>query len=112
LRSFQHRLGEFDQRGIRVVAISADPPDASKRHRQKLGYTFPILSDAKLDVIKQYDLLHPGGGPHKADISRPAEILVDSTGTVRWVNLTDNIAVRARPDEALAAFDKLNVSHD
>jgi peroxiredoxin len=94
------------------VAISADSPDESKRHRQKLGFTFPVLSDQKLEVIRQYDLLHSGGGPHKADISRPAEFLVDSTGTVRWLNLTDSISVRARPEKALAAFDTLNISHD
>jgi len=32
--------------------------------------------------------------------------LVDSTGTVRWVNLTENIAVRARPKEVLKAFEQ------
>jgi len=112
LRSFQHRLAEFDKRGIRVVTISADPPDVSKRHRQKLGFTFPILSDAKTEVIRRYNLLHPGGGPKKSDISRPAEFLVDSTGTVRWLNLTDNIGARARPEQALAAFDSLNISRD
>jgi len=94
------------------VTISADPPEASKRHRLKLGYTFPILCDPKTEVIRQYDLLHAGGGPKKADISRPAEFLVDSTGTVRWRNLTDNIGVRARPEQALAAFDSLNISRD
>lgn len=112
MRSFQHRLDEFDQRGIRVVAISVDPSATSKRHRQKLGFTFPILSDVNTEVIRQYDLLHPGGGPKKADISRPAEFLVDSTGTVRWLNLTDNIGVRARPEQALAAFDSLHTARD
>lgn len=95
-----------------MVAISADSSAESKRHRQKLGFTFPILSDEKKEVIREYDLLHPGGGPHKADISRPAEFLVDSTGTVRWLNLTDSIGVRARPEKALAAFDTLTISHD
>jgi peroxiredoxin len=112
LRGFQHRLAEFDRRGIRVVAITVDPPDASNRHRQKLGFTFPILSDANTEVIRRYDLLHAGGGPKKSDISRPAEFLVDSTGTVRWMKLTDNLAIRARPEQALAAFDSLDVSRN
>ena len=34
-------------------------------------------------------------------------VLVDSTGMVRWVNLTENIAVRARPEQALAAIDAM-----
>ena len=108
LRSFQHRLSEFDARGISVVAISVDPPDVNKRQSQKLGYTLPLLSDPNAKVIRRYDVLHPGAGPKGADIARPAEFLLDSDGIVRWVNLTDNIAVRARPEQMLEAFSQLS----
>jgi peroxiredoxin len=105
LRSFQQRLPEFEARGIRVVGISVDPPDINQRQSQKLGYTFPLLSDPKAEVIRRYDVLHPGAGPKSADIARPAEFLIDSNGVVRWFNLTENIAVRARPEQMLKAFD-------
>jgi peroxiredoxin len=107
LRSFQERLSDFDARGIRVVGISVDPPDVNRRQSQKLGYTFPLLSDSKAKVIRRYDVLHPGAGPQGADIARPAEFLIDSSRLVRWVNLTDNIAARARPEQVLSAFDEL-----
>jgi len=106
LRSFQQRLSDFDARGVRVVAISVDPPETSRQHCQKLGLTYTFLSDPKAEVIRRYDLLHPGAGPKGADIARPAEFLIDSFGTIRWVNLTENIAVRARPSQALKAFDE------
>ena len=104
MRSFQNRLPDFDKHGIRVVAISVDAPEINRRQRQKLGYTYTFLSDPKTEVIRRYDLLHSGAGPKGADIARPAEFLIDSNGTIRWVNLTDNIAVRARPEEVLNAF--------
>jgi len=107
LRSFQQRLPEFEARGIRVVGISVDPPDVNERQSQKLGYTFPLLSDPNAKVIRRYDVLHPGAGPKGADIARPAEFLLDSNGIVRWVNLTQNIAVRARPEQLLQAFSEL-----
>ena len=94
-------------RGIRVVGISVDSPEANKRHSQKLGCTFPLLSDPEAKIIRRYDVLHPGAGPKKADIARPAEFLLDSDGIVRWVNLTDNIAVRARPEQVLEAFEQM-----
>jgi len=106
LRSFQQRLPDLESRGIRVVAISVDPPDINRRQRQKLGYTYTVLSDPKAEVIRRYDLLHRGAGPKGADIARPAEFLIDSTGTIRWVNLTENIAVRARPEQVLEAFEQ------
>jgi hypothetical protein len=46
-------------------------------------------------------LLHQGAGENGRDIARPAEFLVDRTGTVRWVNLTENYFVRARPETIL-----------
>jgi peroxiredoxin len=74
---------------------------------RKFGYTFSVLSDAKAEVIRRYDLLHREAGPKGNDISRPAEFFVDSTGTVQWVNLTDNIAVRTRPEQVVRAIDAL-----
>jgi peroxiredoxin len=107
LRSFQQKLREFDARGIRVVGISVDPPEINRRQSQKCGYVFSLLSDPKAEVIRRYDVLHPGAGPKGADIARPAEFLIDSSDLVRWVNLTENIAIRARPEQVLSAFDQI-----
>jgi peroxiredoxin len=107
LRSFQQKLPEFDARGIRVVGISVDPPEINRRQSQRLGYTFSLLSDPKEQIIRRYDVLHPGAGPKGADIARPAEFLIDSNGIVRWLNLTENIAVRARPEQVLSAFEQI-----
>ena len=108
MRSFQQRLPEFDARGVHVVGISVDPPEINRRQSQKQGYTFPLLSDPNAKIIRRYDVLHPGAGPKGEDIARPAEFLLDSNGIVRWVNLTDNVAVRARPDQVLEALNQLS----
>lgn len=92
---------------MRPVAISVDPPDVSHGLAKKAGYTFTILSDPDGQVIRRYHTLHPGAGPERHDISRPAEFLVDSSGTVRWTNFTEDIRVRARADEMLAEAAKL-----
>jgi peroxiredoxin len=102
-------LSEFGKRGIRVVAISVDPVEASRVLGEKAGLTFPLLSDPEQKVIRPYDLLHIRGGPQGANIARPAEFLLDPTGTVRWVNLTDNATVRVRGDELVRAADRLGL---
>ncbi len=107
MRSFQRRLSDFDARGIRIVGISVDPPEINRRQSQKVGYTFPLLSDPNAEVIRRYDVLHPGAGPKGGDIARPAEFLIDSNGMVRWVNLTENIAVRAGSEQVLDAFNQI-----
>jgi peroxiredoxin len=99
----EKNLKEFEQAGVRPVAISVDAPEVSRDLARKAGYTFPILSDRGAEVIRRYDLLHKAAGPEGSDISRPAEFLVDSSGVVRWVNFTEDIRIRARADQMLAA---------
>jgi peroxiredoxin len=74
---------------------------------QKAGYSFTFLADPNLDAIKKYDLVHAGAGPDGHDISRPAEFLLDTSGRVRWVNLTENYWVRARPEQILKFVSEL-----
>jgi len=85
------------------VAISVDSPQTSANLCRQAGYSFTFLSDTNAEVIRRYELLHRGGGPDGHDIARPAEFLLDSAGVVRWVNFTEDIRVRARADEMLAA---------
>jgi len=101
LRGIERSLAQFSQAGIRPVAISVDSPEESRELCQKAGYTFTFLSDPDLEAIGRYDLVHKGQGIKGHDISRPAEFLIDSTGTVRWRMLTENIWVRARPEQIL-----------
>ena len=103
----EKRLPEFEAAGVRPVAISVDAPELSRDLAHKAGYTFPILSDPDTAVIRRYHLLHTVGGPDGHDIARPAELLVDSSKIVRWTNFTEDIRVRARADEMLAAAKQL-----
>lgn len=103
MRGIENGLPEFQAHGILPVAISVDATDISERLRSKKGYTFLFLSDPKAEVIRRYQILHPAGGPDGHDISRPAEFLIDRSGTVRWENFTEDIRVRPRADQLLAA---------
>ena len=69
----------------------------------KSGYSFTFLSDPQAEVIRRYDLVHAGAGINGQDIARPAEFLLDADSVVRWVNLTENYWVRARPEQVMEA---------
>jgi peroxiredoxin len=103
----EQNLDKFTARGVRLLAVSVDPPEVTRAHIQKVGFTYTFLSDPNAEIIRRYDLLHPGGGINGADIARPAEFLLDSTRTVRWVNLTESYKVRATAEDILKALDDL-----
>ncbi len=93
-----------------MVAISVDSPETNREHCRKQGYTYPFLSDRNAEVIRRYDLLDSAAGQGGTDVARPAEFLIDAAGMIRWVNLTESIAVRARPDQVLKAVDDLGLA--
>jgi peroxiredoxin len=96
-RGIQQHLADFSAMGVRPVVISIDPPDVSRALSREAGYTFTFLSDPSLEVIRRYDVANGAE-------ARPAEFLLDSTGIVRWRNLTNNMFVRARPAQMLEAI--------
>jgi peroxiredoxin len=94
----QQRLQDFDDAGIRVVAISVDAPDESRALAEGKGYNFTLLSDPDTKTITRYDLVDPVD-----TVARPAEFLVDAAGVVRWRNLTNSVYIRATPAQVFAA---------
>ena len=85
------------------MAISVDTPETTRNLIEQMGYSFIFLSDPNAEAIRRYDLAHASAGEDGQDIARPAEFLLDSTGTVRWVNLTKNYWVRAHPEQIMEA---------
>ena len=95
---------------MQPVAVSVDAPAISGDLARKAGYTFPLLSDADGAVIRRYGLTHKGAGIGGQDVARPAEFLIDRTGTIRWRNLTDDYRVRARAEQMLEEARSLDRS--
>ncbi len=105
MRSLEEQKAEFAKRGVRLVAVSVDPPAVTKKHAAEQGYSMVFLADESGAVSKAWDLLHEEGHDGH-DISRPAEFLIDPAGVVRWANLSDNFMQRLDAEEALAAIDE------
>jgi peroxiredoxin len=93
---------------VRPVAISADTPQESEALCKKAGYSYPFLSDPKAEVIRRYDLLHIGAGPDGRDIARPAQFLLDSSGVVLWVRLTEDFRIWTTAGDVLKAVHLLH----
>lgn len=108
MRGIEKHLKEFENAGVRPVGISVDAPAESAKLCNRAGYTYPFLSDVGASVIRRYNILHPGAGENGKDIARPAEFLVDSSGIVRWVNLTNDFRIRATPEQMLSAIQNLH----
>jgi len=87
--------------------VSVDPSEKSAKLKADLHLGFPLLSDPDEQVIKRYGLVHEKGYQDESDISRPADLLLDGDGVIRWAMFTDNFRIRARPEALLEAAKRL-----
>ena len=59
LGELQSQLGRFSARGVRIVALSVDPPMHSEAMIRRLGLTFAIASDEQQIVQKAFGVQNP-----------------------------------------------------
>jgi peroxiredoxin len=68
----------------------------------RLGYRF--AADPDLAVTRRYGLVHADGGGRGKDVPRPATVVLDREGVVRWFSVARNVQVRPDPDDVLRAL--------
>jgi peroxiredoxin len=86
---------------VKLVGVSVDPPVRSSEVVERQQLPFPILADQRRGLIRQFGLLHPGGGPGGSDIALPAHVLIDSEQRVRWMYVADRVQNRLAPEEVV-----------
>jgi peroxiredoxin len=107
LQGLGAELSEAEKAGVEIVAISPDPNEQSQQLATGLRLAYRFVADRDLAVCRRYGLIHPGGGPGGADVPRPATIVVDRDGVVRWLSLSDNFQIRPDPGEVVRAVRAL-----
>jgi len=99
---------DFKAMDVQVLAISVDPPDKGKGAQEKLNATFPLLSDSKREVMELYGTRSPEHHNREGGaINTPTLVLIDKTGTIRWIHQATNFRVREAIEEDLTQARKL-----
>lgn len=74
----QQNYNEIKSEGGELIVISSDSITATKNTVQDEGLDYLVLSDASLDVIKEYNVVDRGN----TRIARPSTFIMDSEGTI------------------------------
>jgi peroxiredoxin len=90
-----------------VLALSPDSNERSQELANRLRLNYRFLSDPDLAVTRRLGLIHPGGGADGKDVPRPATVVIDRDGIVRWAQFSDNVQTRPDPDDVLRAVRAL-----
>ncbi|MFI5614130.1 peroxiredoxin-like family protein [Amycolatopsis sp. NPDC051903] len=124
LRTYQAELVEpLARRSATLVAISPQKPDGSLTMQQTHELTFTVLSDPGNKIAGRLGILtEPTDGAKASQaalgldvaaanaddtavIPMPTTVIVDTGGTIRWIDVHPDYVKRSEPAQILAAFD-------
>ncbi|RFU28123.1 peroxiredoxin, partial [Scytalidium lignicola] len=125
LRALQKHLAEFEAKGVTLLAITPELPDASLTTAEKNELKFPVLSDVGAKLTKEIGIfwqqtqglrgmLSGNGldwkkqyGDDSFGVPIPATFLLDKQGVVRNEFLDADWSTRLEPTTALEWVNKL-----
>ena len=101
------------ERGIDIVAMTHAPVEAVARQIDRDGLGFPILVDSDLSATRRLGWFDRNGLKHVTRrvlgvpigvpvgfrrMPRPATALIDESGIIRWLDMTDDYRLRGDED--------------
>jgi peroxiredoxin len=92
---------------VELYAVSVDPPERSRRLKERLKSRFTFLSDRDGALLDALGIRHRAGRNDGADIAYPTAVLVDADGVVRWIFQSHSYRERARAEQVFAAIGAL-----
>lgn len=109
MAQFEPHKGEFGKVGASLAYVAAEKRHGVWKPAKCLSHhpvSFPFLLDEDCSVTRSYGLYHAFG--HDAfRIAHPATLIVDRSGTVRYIYRGDDQADRAPLDEVFNALAKI-----
>ena len=92
---------------MEIIAVSPDRNEQSQKLADGLRLGYRFVADPDLAVARRYGLVHAHGGPDGEDVPRPATLVLDRDGVVRWFSISRNFQVRPDPKDVLRAVRAL-----
>jgi peroxiredoxin len=96
-------LSEAERAGVEIIAVSPDRNEQSQRMAEGLKLAYRFVADGDLAVTRRYGLIHARGGAEGQDVPRPATVVLDREGVVRWVSVSRNFQVRPDAGDVVRA---------
>lgn len=117
IREVAAQYQELEQRGVRVVLISPQPPDHTRQLADRFQVPMTFLVDTGNRAARQLGIAHEHGVPagievlgYDAETVLPTVLLVGEDGRLLYSSQTNNYRIRPEPAEFLRALDTLTTT--
>ena len=87
MKAYQADIAKFETTDTQIFGISVDSVYANREFAKQIGVTFPLLSDFKRTVVKDYGLFNEEGG-----YGNRATFVIDKDGIIQHID-EGNVAI-------------------
>lgn len=101
MKQYQADIAKFEATDTQILGISVDSGPANAHWAKELGVTFPILSDFKRTVVKDYGIYNEAQG-----VASRATFAIDKQGIIRHIEQGNTAIDPSGAYEACSVFDK------
>jgi len=105
MKAYQADLAKFEATDTQVFGMSVDSIPANREFAKQLGVTFPILSDFKRTVVRDYGVFIEEQG-----FGNRATFLIDKEGIIRHIEEGNTAVDPSGAYEACSILDKKKTS--
>jgi peroxiredoxin len=98
MRNFQQNLQKLEAANTQVLGVSMDSTFSNKAWAEKIGVTFPLLSDWGGKVSREYGVFNPNYGAN-----RRVTFLIGADGKIEHMHV-DQAAID--PSETVTACER------
>ena len=81
MKAYQADIAKFEANETQVFGVSIDSPYANAEFAKQLGVTFPLLSDIKHTVVRDYGIYNEDGG-----YGNRATFVIDKDGIIQHID--------------------------
>ena len=101
MKAYQSDIAKFEATETQVLGISMDSFAANKRFAEDISVTFPLLSDWKRKVVRDYGLFD-----EKSGYAARATFVLDKDGIIRHIEEGRTAIDPTGAYQACSLFDK------
>jgi thioredoxin-dependent peroxiredoxin len=100
---FQEHLGLLKKKGVVILGVSPDSVESHRKFADKYGLSYPLISDAKKDLVKKYGVWKEKSlyGKKYMGVERTT-FVIDGKGVV--THIFPKVKVNGHVEELLGLF--------
>ncbi|MEL7537363.1 MAG: redoxin domain-containing protein [Pseudomonadota bacterium] len=104
---------EITEHNAELVFVTPKPLDTTRRVAEVFGVDFTFWVDQDLKLARELGIYHPDAVPERfrekfgADAFRPASVIVDRAGIIRFARVAPDVRTRPDPKELVSVLRTL-----